>query len=776
MLVLLMTAVTGAWASDDLSNKIWKPGDTFNIGEAWFYNDDQNGENYYQASGNDCTIPQLSDWHDVFEQWEIIEFINCQNSNNGPIHGLYNLRMTPPEGKQIPDIKPDGFKIISGAGTQESPYRFGLVYDETVTPTGLYLEVDGNGTSATLKYDAAFSTASGKPCYGEYQGSMGWVSIGEGKSNIATVTVDASCKNFNGTILFLLFGSWSALTTINDLGNLNTANVTGMQYMFAGCSALTTLDLSSWNTANATNMEGLFSGCSNLTTLDLSSWNTANVTNMAGIFYSCQNLTTIYVGDGWSTDKVTASEDMFTYCSKLPNWDENVTDATKAHTGEGGYLTNKASGTVSPATYSVALKEGTEDATNWQGKAGTGDYQALPLTGLEAGTAVSVKYSGTKHVKSVKAKKKEAPATGTDLSMVDCAGTARTDGQWTANCYMVHTAGDYKLPLVYGNSIKAGATNAAAYTGVENANTTLTFPRHDGEAITAPWIKDNNITVTSAELLWQDADGLITKVGISGDYLTLTVGTDAATQEGNALVAAKDGEGNVVWSWHIWVTKQTFAAADLTTVDTGEGGHVYTVTPVNLGWVGDDIYTGTNTFYQWGRKDPFKGTGTVTFDGSTPATIADNIKNPATFYNVSSKPSNTAYYNMWDAQQTGTDEIATATVKTVYDPSPAGFCVPTGNLYYYMKNGSGVSFGWDDTNKGRNLTSVTPNVFFPASGYRNGSGGGLNSVGSYGYSWSASAFGSNTSYARYLFFSPTSWNFSNYNRSYGYPVWAVAEE
>ena len=450
--------------------------------------------------------------------------------------------------------------------------------------------------------------------------------------------------------------------------------------------------------------------------------------------------------------------------------------ATITVTTTDGAKTATCTVTVSPAGYSVALKEGTEDATNWQGKAGTGDYQALPLTGLEAGTAVSVKYSGTKHVKSVKAKKKEAPATGTDLSMVDCAGTARTDGQWTANCYMVHTAGDYKLPLVYGNSIKAGQTNAAAYTGVENANTTLTFPRHDGEAITAPWIKDNNITVTSAELLWQDADGLITKVGISGDYLTLTVGKDAATQEGNALVAAKDGEGNVVWSWHIWVTKQTFAAADLATVDTGEGGHVYTVTPVNLGWVGDDIYTGTNTFYQWGRKDPFKGTGTVTFDGSTPATIADNIKNPATFYNVSSKPSNTAYYNMWDAQQTGTDEIATATVKTVYDPSPAGFCVPTGNLYYYMKNGSGVSFGWDDTNKGRNLTSVTPNVFFPASGYRNGSGGGLNSVGSYGYSWSASAFGSNTSYARYLFFSPTSWNFSNYNRSYGYPVRAVAEE
>ena len=161
---------------------------------------------------------------------------------------------------------------------------------------------------------------------------------------------------------------------------------------------------------------------------------------------------------------------------------------------------------------------------------------------------------------------------------------------------------------------------------------------------------------------------------------------------------------------------------------------------------------------------------------STTATIADNIKNPATFYNVSSKPSNTTYRNMWDAQQTGTDNIATATVKTVYDPSPAGFCVPTGNLYYYMKNGSGVSFGWDGENKGRNLTAVTPNVFFPASGYRNGGDGRLGTVGSGGYYWSASANGSNTGNARNLYFYSGGWYWVNTYRSNGFPVRAVAEE
>ena len=64
-------------------------------------------------------------------------------------------------------------------------------------------------------------------------------------------------------------------------------------------------------------------------------------------------------------------------------------------------------GTPIPTGYSVSLKSVPEDASSWQGKAGEGEYQELPLTGLEAGTAVSVKYSGTKKVKSVKAKKKQ---------------------------------------------------------------------------------------------------------------------------------------------------------------------------------------------------------------------------------------------------------------------------------------------------------------------------------------------------------------------------------
>ena len=78
-------------------------------------------------------------------------------------------------------------------------------------------------------------------------------------------------------------------------------------------------------------------------------------------------------------------------------------------------------GTPIPTGYSVSLKSGTDDATSWKGKAGEAAYQELPLESVAAGTAVSVKYNGTKKVKSVKAKKKVKPA-----ATVTTAPTAKT--------------------------------------------------------------------------------------------------------------------------------------------------------------------------------------------------------------------------------------------------------------------------------------------------------------------------------------------------------------
>ncbi len=391
----------------------------------------------------------------------------------------------------------------------------------------------------------------------------------------------------------------------------------------------------------------------------------------------------------------------------------------------------------------------------------------------------------------------------TDLSMVDCAGNDRAS-RWTANCYMVHTAGNYKLPLVYGNAIKNGAANTLAYKPGEMTTSNpycANFVNHAGDAISAPWItkstsgegvnKGMGIAVKSAELLWQDAKGLVTAVGISGDYLTLTVGKDADTQEGNALVAAKDADGIIVWSWHIWVTKQTFnnlteiAAVTSTTPSTS---HTYQLTPVNLGWVGDATSgaTGYCTFYQWGRKDAFipsTGEGNTNHtvydinnnDVTTTAftntkdktvTIGGNIQQPTVhnYNNSTQSPCNTQYFNMWDAQKASNTIAAAATVKTVYDPCPPGFCVPTMGLYNYIKDQTRPAF-----NKGYTYSGV----FFPASGFRGNDSGGLSNVGEHGSYWSATP-GSQTN-GRDFYFKSSIWNQGNDYRACGYPVRAVSE-
>ena len=82
-----------------------------------------------------------------------------------------------------------------------------------------------------------------------------------------------------------------------------------------------------------------------------------------------------------------------------------------------------ATGAMAQETYKVSVKEGTEDATSWQGKAGEGKYQALPLEGVAANTAVSVKYNGTKKVKSVKARKKAAALSLTSPSVGQVIGS-----------------------------------------------------------------------------------------------------------------------------------------------------------------------------------------------------------------------------------------------------------------------------------------------------------------------------------------------------------------
>ena len=328
----------------------------------------------------------------------------------------------------------------------------------------LYLDWSGSeGTlkystnSADYEGKPSYITADGGWTIGS-----GDYTISKAHANIQTITMDASCANFTGDRLYGLFASFEKLTSVNfsglntanvtdlgklfhsyssvlsmpltsvsfsgcnldnvtdlngmfvnctslttiDLSCLNNAKLTDLNCMFQGCTSLTTPNISGWNTANVTDMSSMFQGCTSLTTLDLSGWNTAKVSNMSNMFKGCSSLMLIYVGDGWSAgDHVNTSTSMFEGCKFLPNYQSTIVDKTNAHTGEGGYLSVKSSGGGSdPAadSYTISLNDGEENPTTWTAKVGDATtFSPLPVEGVAEGQTVTLKYSGTRKVKSI---------------------------------------------------------------------------------------------------------------------------------------------------------------------------------------------------------------------------------------------------------------------------------------------------------------------------------------------------------------------------------------
>ena len=130
------------------------------------------------------------------------------------------------------------------------------------------------------------------------------------RNSIKYVVFDPSFAGARPTITDFWFDNMFNLESITGLNYLNTEEVTSMRCMFCECQKLKSIDLSNFNTAN--------------------------VTNMAGMFMNSENLKNIYVGDDWSTDAVTKSDEMVLGCTSLVGgmgtaYDPNHVDAEYAH-------------------------------------------------------------------------------------------------------------------------------------------------------------------------------------------------------------------------------------------------------------------------------------------------------------------------------------------------------------------------------------------------------------------------------------------------------------
>lgn len=367
----------------------------------------------------------------------------------------------------------------------------------------------------------------------------------------------------------------------------------------------------------------------------------------------------------------------------------------------------------------------------------------------------------------------------------------------TANCYIVDRAGTYKLPLVYGPSIYGGQTIASTYTSACAAEGNV-FVNHLGNPIEKPLIYQNTgcENIKDAVLVYQDVEGIISGVELcdSGHYLKFNV-ESANLQQCNAIVAVRDNHDRIMWSWHIWVTAEDysitkrlgstdFALMNLGTVRPAketryqrrearvvfrqdESGLQDTLTIVQLPLTIPEYETCPT--YQWGRKDPIlrglnpageahcyttEGTdvGTYTFaisNSNVPTATA--IQHPQIIY--TGNPADSTEWNsgshlkiLWN-NQANPDFEPSDVVKTVYDPSPVGFCVPIFNAAFgLLKDVDAFTYSSTDPSefngifidKGFNAAcSPTDTLFFPFSGCRICGGGYLRYYGSIGQWWTA---------------------------------------
>ena len=328
-----------------------------------------------------------------------------------------------------------------------------------------------------------------------------------------------------------------------------------------------------------------------------------------------------------------------------------------------------------------------------------------------------------------------------------------------------------------------------------------TFVDHNGYHITKPYIYDS-YAPKKATLLWQDAPELVTNCSLikednKNKYLKFEVSSDNIDQ-GNAVIAVQDVNGTTLWSWHIWVTDHDLSS---TIAVMNETGHTANFMPVPLGWCdgstgaskeytvnfsqttsgstldrtisqgASQITAGNAPFYQWGRKDPFVGsTGgsdnktKTSYDGSgnpittnpvttTTRSRAESIKNPEKFILVPGGKFNwdaNITYDNWNANVTGKPTNDTdayndnAVEKTVYDPSPVGFKMPTTNAFTGFGSGSTVNCedSWDSGYKfNTGLSSPNPiSIYFRANGFRSYNGGSLDGVTASGFYWASGPY------------------------------------
>lgn len=332
-----------------------------------------------------------------------------------------------------------------------------------------------------------------------------------------------------------------------------------------------------------------------------------------------------------------------------------------------------------------------------------------------------------------------------------------------------------------GYTAASTAVHAYSYLSLLNQDIDLTDVYSNSYVITQPDTRyyidvthkgesEERIYPAAVDVLWQSDTGLIDFYSFEKESNTFTffIGNEVITDEdgnttgicmpdGNAVVAAYDENGTVLWSWHLWLTGSDPATNAITTsagvfMDRNLGAYHNSDGSNKM----KDIYKSYGLYYQWGRKDPFvrptdyrftsnrdqliyTGNGSniplIYVNSETEdegiGTYAYSVENPMTFIMGSADNDYDWLYNAHD------NTLWSDGVKSVNDPCPRGWRIPDGDVFTAfdidaeqdaatsadMKN----IYGW-------HLVDVTTGtrMFMPGAGRRSFETGKLTNINNYG--------------------------------------------
>lgn len=301
----------------------------------------------------------------------------------------------------------------------------------------------------------------------------------------------------------------------------------------------------------------------------------------------------------------------------------------------------------------------------------------------------------------------------------------------TANCYLISKEGYYKFKAnIRGNGVGSlfplGGDHDAVISGDLSGGVNMT-PNHVAPLWWQGDLSASYLTGTSTDpqnymcVSMQnegkpDADGYV-NFYVDNFY------------KGNVILAAYDAIGNILWTWHIWLTDEPqvvasgkyslmdrFLGATFAPVITpGTKGTVNnTGTAGNISFADDNQRLSTYGFYyQWGKKDPYPGppgiTGTSNslessrwwqrndntnawnvknaITTSAAATIANTTKNPTAFYLSAGEAAGSGWFPdsfadgyvnpaLWGYAVKDFNAQGQTFTKTMHDPCPPGYRTP----------------------------------------------------------------------------------------------------